>query len=239
MFQKISLFVLFIIPLCLFSQGSYLNISMYDESEFFIVFDNTVYAQPGNFAEVDQIPPGEHTLKITLYDASMSAMGNVVYDGKIKIPSGFDTYAVIDEYNNLNIYKKVKYGFNRIDCASETRKKCAIAEGEKYKAPEEKYSECNYKVIKKDNYDELKDDINNRSFESSNISIVKTAIDKNLFLSEQIKELLGYFTFESNKLEIAKYAYAKVCDKNNFFKVYDAFNFESSIEELKNYISGK
>ena len=77
------------------------------------------------------------------------------------------------------------------------------------------------------------------NFESTNLNIVKTAIDKNYFSSEQLREILKYFNFESNKLEIAKYAYTKICDKNNFFKVYDAFNFDSSIDELKNYISGK
>jgi len=239
MFLNIKFFIFLIIPFCVFSQGSYLNISLYDESEFFIVFDNTVFAEPGNYAEIDQIPPGEHSLKITLHDASMSAMGNVVYDGKIKMPSGFDIYAVIDEYNSLNIYKKVKYGFNRVNCNSETRKKCGEKPGEKKKNIEPNYNECNYKVIKTEDFKELKDDINSRTFESSNIGIVKTALDKNLFLSEQIKELLGYFTFEDNRLEIAKYSYKKVCDKNNFFKVYDAFSFDSSIDELKNYISGK
>lgn len=93
--------------------------------------------------------------------------------------------------------------------------------------------------MKKDDFDDLKKSVNNRNFESSNSAVVKTAIDNNILSSEQVKELLKFFTFEDTKLEIAKYSYKKVCDKNNFFKVYDAFDFESSITELKNYISGK
>ena len=93
--------------------------------------------------------------------------------------------------------------------------------------------------MKKENFDDLRGSINNRSFEGSNVAVVKTAIDNNFFSAEQVRELMNYFTFEDTKLEIAKYSYKKVCDQKNFFKVYDAFDFETSITELKNYISGK
>lgn len=98
---------------------------------------------------------------------------------------------------------------------------------------------CNGKAMQKDDFKDLKGSINNRSFESTNLDKAKTAIDNNYLTSEQVKELLGYFTFESNKLELAKYSYKKVCDQGNFFKVYDAFDFDSSITELKDYISKK
>jgi len=93
--------------------------------------------------------------------------------------------------------------------------------------------------MKKDDYSDLKKSINNRNFESTNSATLKTAIDNNYFTSEQVVELLRYFTYEDSKLEIAKYIYKKVCDPGNFFKVYEAFDFDSSVQELKNYISGK
>jgi hypothetical protein len=213
---------------------------MYDESEIYVTFDNYNFTEPGNYAEIDNISPGEHQLKIIRYDASMSAQGNVIYDGKIKIPSGFDIYAVIDEYSSFVIYKKINYLHNRCECVSETRRKCGDKTGEKnIEINKETKDECKYKVMKDEDFDDLKRTINSRNFETTNITVVKTAIDKNFLTSEQVRSLLSYFTFENTKLEIAKYSYKKVCDKKNFFKVYDAFNFDSSIEELKNYISGK
>jgi hypothetical protein len=44
------------------------------------------------------------------------------------------------------------------------------------------------------------------------------------------------FSFEATKLEFAKYAYNKVSDKENYYLVNDAFQFESSIEELNENI---
>lgn len=232
------LLLFFLLPLYLYSQDSYFNISLYDENEFYVAFDSYSYSEPGNFAEFDNIQPGEHSLTVIKYDASMSARGNILYEGKVKIPAGYDVYAVIDEYNSINIYKKVKYGTNRCNC--ENRKRIGEQTGEKQKEKRTETSdECKYKIIKSDDFKELKNSINNRSFETSNVDIAKTALEKNYFSSQQIRELLSFFTFENSKLDLAKYSYNKVCDKQNFYKVYEAFNFDSSIEELKNYISGK
>lgn len=219
-----------------FSQ-SYLQLSLYDDGDFQVIFDNTELSS-GNFAEFDNITAGEHYMKVVKEGPNVPAQADVVFDGKIKIPSGYDVYAVIDEYNAFIIYKKKKFAYNRFIPDGQFIRRCGEKHGNKEK---EEYTtdECKYKVIKKDDYKDLKSTINNRNFESTNLEVLKSAIDNNFFTSEQLLELLGYFTFESNKLEIAKYAYKKICDKKNFFKVYDAFNFDSSVTELKNYISGK
>lgn len=223
-----------------FSQNSYLQLSLFDDGNFTVTLDNTSLTQ-GNYAEFDNLSAGEHSLKITRVNSDPKTQGDVIFDNKIKIPTGYDLYAVIDEYNAFVIYKKKKFGFNRIYPMGEVVLKCGD-NADITKKDKEQYStsdECRYKVMKKDDFSDLKGSINNRNFESYNSSIVKTAIDNNFFSSEQVRELMNYFTFEDTKLEIAKYSYKKVCDTKNFFKVYDAFDFESSINELKNYISGK
>ena len=221
-----------------YSQGSYLQISLYDDGDFSVTLDNTTLGA-GNYAEFDNLPAGEHSLKIVRLTENSS--GETAFDGKIKIPSGSDLYAVIDEYNAFMIYKKKKYGFNRYVPTGEQSRKCGD-DGVKINKNNESTSndsECKFKVMKKDDYSDLKKSINNRNFESTNSATLKTAIDNNYFTSEQVVELLRYFTYEDSKLEIAKYIYKKVCDPGNFFKGYEAFDFDSSVQELKNYISGK
>ena len=44
------------------------------------------------------------------------------------------------------------------------------------------------------------------------------------------------FTFENNRLDIAKYAYGKTVDKGNYFMLNDAFTFNNNKEALKEYI---
>jgi hypothetical protein len=45
------------------------------------------------------------------------------------------------------------------------------------------------------------------------------------------------FTFENNRLDFAKFAYAYTFDTGNYYLVNDAFTFETSIDELNAYIS--
>ncbi len=234
----ISLLVFFVFTTITFSQNSYLQISLFDDGNFLVTMDNTSLTQ-GNYAEFDNLSAGEHSLKISRVNTDLNTQGDVIFDNKIKITSGSDIYAVIDEYNAFVIYKKKKYGFNRLIPIGEFVLKCGDNNTKKVKDEFSTTDECRYKVMKKDDFNDLKGSINNRNFESSNSAVVKTAIDNNYLTSDQVRDLLRYFTFEDTKLEIAKYSYKKVCDTKNFFKVYDAFDFESSISELKNYISGK
>jgi hypothetical protein len=64
-------------------------------------------------------------------------------------------------------------------------------------------------------------------------------ISANCLFCSQVKEIMLLFSFEASKLEFAKFAYPYVFDQGNYFKLNDAFTFESSIEELNNFINGK
>ena len=66
-------------------------------------------------------------------------------------------------------------------------------------------------------------------------SVYATAIALGLN-SEQIKEMMLLFNFEANRLEVAKAAHNRCVDKNNYFLLNDAFQFESSVEELNESI---
>ncbi|MCX7878421.1 MAG: DUF4476 domain-containing protein [Ignavibacteria bacterium] len=235
----IKAIVFFILTGIVYSQSAFLEISLYDGGEFRIVFDNQEFSW-GNYASFDNISAGEHYIKIEKEGVNVPPQGNIIFEGKVKIPAGSDSYAVINEYGEFLIYRKLPYMKDRIDCETRSRRRCG---SDTKKESDNKQSEisndCRYKVIKNDDFDALRKSINNRNFENTNIDILKSAIDKNYFTSQQIKTLLGYFSSEDNRLEIAKYSYKKVCDRNNFSVVFEAFSFDSSIKELKNYISDK
>ncbi len=84
-----------------------------------------------------------------------------------------------------------------------------------------------------------KQSINSKSFEDSKLTIAKQITSSNCLLCSQIKEIMGLFSFEDSRLEFAKFAYDYVYDLNNYYKLNDAFTFESSIEELDEYVRGK
>jgi hypothetical protein len=87
-------------------------------------------------------------------------------------------------------------------------------------------------------FESLKNTISTKSFEDGKLEIAKQAVAANCLLCSQVREVMKLFSFEDTKLTFAKFAYGHTYDTGNYFKVNDAFSFESSIDELNRYISG-
>lgn len=90
--------------------------------------------------------------------------------------------------------------------------------------------------MSRDAFEQALRSIDSKNFESSKLTIAKQVTSANCLLSRQVKEIMKLLTFESDRLEYAKYAYRYTWDLNNYFLLNDAFDFESSIEELNRFI---
>ncbi len=88
-------------------------------------------------------------------------------------------------------------------------------------------------------FDSFKSSLGSKSFEDSKMTMAKQVLNNNCLTSSQVREVMGLFTFEQTKLDFAKYAYGHTYDIGNFYKVNDAFGFESSIDDLNNYINAQ
>ena len=80
--------------------------------------------------------------------------------------------------------------------------------------------------------------VSSKNFEDSKMTIAKQITGANCLTADQVKRMMRTFTFEDSKLEYAKFAYRKTFDIGNYYKLNDAFEFESSIEELNEHING-
>lgn len=93
-----------------------------------------------------------------------------------------------------------------------------------------------YRTMTTRDFAEFKQLIADRTFESTKMDMTKSVIDYNYFSTEQVKEILTWFVFESNKLDLAKYAFRNTVDRYNYYKLYNSFVFESNVVDLDNYI---
>ena len=84
-----------------------------------------------------------------------------------------------------------------------------------------------------------KNSIRSKSFSDSKMTLAKQITKANCLSASQVRQITELFDFESDKLEYAKFAFDYCPDKANYYKVNDAFTFESSIEELDEYIHGR
>lgn len=75
-----------------------------------------------------------------------------------------------------------------------------------------------------------------KSFDNTKLDMAKQIVNSNCITSAQVKELMGLFSFDNNRLEFAKAAYAHTYDKGNYYMVSDGFDFESNGKALMQYI---
>jgi hypothetical protein len=88
-------------------------------------------------------------------------------------------------------------------------------------------------------YAEVKKSIESKSFEDTKMTLAKQVGRDRCFSTDQVKGIMGLFSFEDSKLDFAKYAYDRTHDIGNYFKVNDAFTFESSVDDLNDYIRSR
>lgn len=84
-----------------------------------------------------------------------------------------------------------------------------------------------------------KEMIKRQSFAQDQVKVARQVAKNNCLSVKQIKEIVGLFSFENDKLDYAMYAYDFTVDKKNFFLLNDSFNFSSSKDKLNGFLEGK
>jgi Domain of unknown function (DUF4476) len=222
--------------------GTRLSISSLSTSkELKIEIDGRKFAMKNNSITVGYMGEGYHQVKI-FRESKRNGFGfgrreDVVYNGSIILRRGFHTDITINRFGKVLIDER------RIDRNDDWYQE----EDDVYDNDDYGYDNGNGNgnggwnggygnVMKAGEFETLKQSLRKEWFESNRLQSVKFVIDKNNFTTKQVKELMMLFTFENNRLEIAKYAYSKTVDKPNYYQVNEVLTFNSSKEELAKFI---
>lgn len=94
--------------------------------------------------------------------------------------------------------------------------------------------------VTREEFSDMIQSIKKETFNSTKITITKNILrSRPCFTTGQVKEIVNEFSFESGKVEIAKFAWDYTVDKENYYKIADAFTFSSSKEDLMKFIESK
>ena len=86
-------------------------------------------------------------------------------------------------------------------------------------------------------FDRVMQSMEKEWLEANKMKSATQIINTNYLTSAQVRQLMQLFSFENNKVDVAKQAYAKTVDQRNFMStVSDLFSFSSSRDELARYI---
>jgi hypothetical protein len=100
-------------------------------------------------------------------------------------------------------------------------------------------SSSSYRTMSPQDVDVLAQTLKRNSFDSNRLPIAKQALDQTYIQADDLKRLLSAFDFEASRVELAKYAYSRVADRQNFYRVYEAFDFQSSVQEVQRAVGGQ
>ena len=202
--------------------------------------DGRQFSMKNNSITVGYMAEGYHQVKI-FRESRKNGFGfgrreEVVYKGSVYLKRGFHTDITVNRFGKVLVDER------RIDRNDDW-----------YQEEDEYYDDHNGydngqgnnnggwnngygNVMRGNEFESVKESLRKEWFEANRLKSAKFIIDKNNFTTQQVKELMLLFTFENNKLEIAKYAYNKTVDKQNYFQVNEVLTFNSSKEELVKFV---
>lgn len=231
---------------------SKLHIRTFNDRSIIVEIDRINYNNPSREIFISDLAPGDHKIKIwaiggTGYQnihAPRPGNFRLVYNGFINIPARSKVKAVLTHQNILKITDidplQVNYhqecnntivpnGYGY--CGNYNGNYNGNYYGNYYT------SNCSNYNYQQNQFEELKDLVARESFDDTRLAICKEYIRTHQINSNQTKQLIGLMTFESNRVELAKFSYRYVSDPDYFYTVYQAFTFDSSVNELIYWIN--
>jgi hypothetical protein len=216
--------------------ASELSLELSKPGNYTIIIDGIAYHNVSKTLFIPNIEPGVHhieTIKHVSYNKYNHKYGYhakkvVICDKYVKIHPNTHVDAVINPYNDFVIINKYALYEKPIT----NKPVCLNA-----------YHECGYGSCHQANmhmgyseFQNLLNTINNKAYASDKMSIAMMAIDNNFLMAAQVAELVSLMTYESDKVDLAKAAYHKTINKEDYYIVNKEFNYSSSINELENFI---
>lgn len=225
--------------------GTRLTINSISSNKMYAEVDGRRYNLDGNTVSIHYIRPGYHTIKV---------FWEVKRNNGRRFDFGFGNYKRQELVYNNRVYLKNGYHFdiliNRFGkvMADEQR---IDSNNELYNDDDDHYdrdgdydrnrdwndNDNRYdKAMSDYDFNRAKESLRQEWLENNRMTAAKQIFDRNYFNSRQVKEMLLLFTFENNRLDLAKYAYGHTVDKGNYLLVNDVFTFNNNKEELARYI---
>lgn len=211
------------------------------ESNIAVTVDGNRWDQAGfnNSVTLDQLKPGFHSLKVyapaegpgRFRQRGGSANYQLLYNGSINIKPFVITRIALDRYGNAELTEQPLRGnFDE-------------ARHERYGAGNDRYN----RSYSDNQYDETTAVISDEDFfaaervmdrenDNGRLLYAKRLVDNNYLRAEQVKELARFFSFDANKFDFVKYAYANTIDKDNYRVVAAAFASADGRAQLMDFL---
>lgn len=220
-----------------------ITITDLSKKQLWIEVDGKRYVDRDREIVIDNLRPGLHTVQVFTQERFTDWRGifdrngrkQFLYNSTVHVKPKKEVCITINRFGQVKVEERKIKGRDRDDDWDRDRDRDYDGnQGRGY----ERDNDYDYTRSAMDarSFEMLKGALSRENFEKTRMEIAKNQIDRNNFSTMQVREMVLLFAFESNKLDLAKYAYSHTVDKNNYFQLYNVFSFSSSKDELAEYI---
>lgn len=195
-------------------------------------------ARPAQFVEDGAAPATTHEVIATDHPTTRSTTTITTTEG---VPSGQVTMNV--DLTGTGFNMAVSDGIGGTTTTTTTTTYTTTTSGtvqpaEAAPAPTVVSAGCGTAMAAAD-FEDASESISSKGFDETKLTLAKQIAGSNCLSTAQVKAVMELFGFEDSKLDFAKFAYDHVSDRNNYYKVNDAFGFSGSVDALNSYIQGR
>lgn len=233
-----------------------LSVRLSDNSPISIAIDNRYYDREQSEIIVRNFPRGRHTLRV--YRWSNRAERNYqIYSGEIFLKSGVYCQMVIDRRRRIPMIKYASLDNQQIDQSNAIddrvswKKDTEVNWNRRYdkSLDEEEISfqpkgnnsnqQTTQNQFGNNDMSDLQKSVQQLNTDTEKYKLIKNAVANRGIETEQISEMLTWLSFESTKMDVAKWFYNSVIDSKNYWKLEASFSMESSKSEFNDFLNSK
>ena len=225
---------------------SAITIRSLEQTDIRVMIDGRRFEPGHNSMMLRQVDAGKHDIRIyrEIRRGGVFSRGSsfeLVYDRTIKVKPGTHILISIDRAGRPAIQEQKMKRIDRRDQARNDRNDDWFEEydydfrnGERFGDYDDNFG---YERGMNDrDFRSVLQAMEKEWFEGNKIKSATHVVKNNRLTTAQVKQIMQLFSFENNKLEVAKQAYANTVDKRNFSSVNDLFSFQNSKDELARFI---
>ncbi|MBO0359467.1 DUF4476 domain-containing protein [Hymenobacter sp. BT186] len=93
------------------------------------------------------------------------------------------------------------------------------------------------RVLSAQDVDGLVAAMHRQSFDKDRMPMAQQALSESAIRAEDLTRLMKELSFESAKMDLAKYGAARVADRQNLYRLNDGFTFSASAREFQEYLA--
>jgi uncharacterized short protein YbdD (DUF466 family) len=103
----------------------------------------------------------------------------------------------------------------------------------------QQFNDCMRNAMSDEDFSNYMNAVRNKTGDQTKMTIAEQGLFRRQIRCNQVLQIMKLFSFESSRLDFAKFAFDSLCDPQNVYILNDGFTFSSTISDFQEFLKGK